>query len=299
MRSVGVIAHGGKTLDGGLPELRRALERRGVVDPFWCVVPKSRKAPKQVRHALKEGAELILAWGGDGMVQRCVDAMAGTDAALAIIPAGTANLLASNLGIPKELEAAVEVGLSGERLRLDLGRANGEAFAVMAGAGFDARMIADADGRLKERLGRLAYVLSGAKNLRARRFGASIDVDGGQWFRGEASCILLGNVGRLFGGVEVFAGARPDDGLLELGVVTAEGVVQWLRTLARTAWGTGSKSRYAQTTTGRVVRIELDRKVPLELDGGDRKKVRSLLVEVQPAAVDVCVPSGTPPASTG
>src|SRR6185437_9937611 len=162
MVKVAVVAHSGKTLGGGLPELRRALEAAGVADPFWCEVPKSRKAPAQVRHALDEGAELIVAWGGDGMVQRCVDAMSGADAALAIIPAGTANLLASNLGIPKDLEGAVEVGLAGERLKLDLGRANGEAFAVMAGAGFDARMIADADGRLKERLGRLAYVLSGA-----------------------------------------------------------------------------------------------------------------------------------------
>ena len=61
MRRVGVIAHGGKTLGGGLPELRWALERHGVVDPFWSVVPKSRKAPEQVKRALKDGAELVFA----------------------------------------------------------------------------------------------------------------------------------------------------------------------------------------------------------------------------------------------
>jgi diacylglycerol kinase (ATP) len=299
MRSVGVIAHGGKTLDGGLHELRRALRRHGVVDPLWSVVPKSRKAPKEVRRELKQGAELIFAWGGDGMVQRCVDVLAGTDAALAIIPAGTANLLASNLGIPKDLEAAVEIGLFGERLRLDVGRVNGEGFAVMAGAGFDARMIADADGRLKERLGRLAYVVSGAKHLRAKPFEARIDVDGNGWFRGEASCILLGNVGKLFGGVEVFAEARPDDGLLEVGVVTAEGAAQWLRTLARAALGSANGSPYARTTTAHTVRIKLDRKVPYELDGGDRKKVKSLSVEVETGAVQVCVPSVAGAASAG
>jgi YegS/Rv2252/BmrU family lipid kinase len=299
MTSVGVIAHGGKTLDGGLDELRRALRRHGVVDPLWSVVPKSRKAPKEVRRELKEGAELIFAWGGDGMVQRCVDVLAGTNAALAIIPAGTANLLASNLGIPKDLEAAVEIGLFGERLRLDVGRVNGEGFAVMAGAGFDARMIADADGRLKERLGRLAYVVSGAKHLRAKPFEARIDVDGDGWFRGQASCILLGNVGKLFGGVEVFAEARPDDGLLEVGVVTAEGAAQWLRTLARAALGSAHGSPYARTTTAHTVRIKLDRKVPYELDGGDRKKVKSLRVEVETGAVQVCVPSTAGAASAG
>jgi diacylglycerol kinase (ATP) len=270
-----------------------------VVDPFWSIVPKSRKAPKQVRRALDAGAELIFAWGGDGMVQRCVDVVAGTEAALAIVPAGTANLLASNLGIPKDVEAAVEVGLSGERLKLDVGRVNGEGFAVMAGAGFDARMIADADGRLKERLGRAAYLVSGAKNLRARPFGARIKVDGTEWFRGEASCILLGNVGKLFGGVEVFAEARPDDGRLALGVVTADGVVQWLRTLARAALGTASESPYARTTTARIVRIKLDRKVRYQLDGGERTKVKSLRIVVEPGAVEVCVPRAPDAASAG
>src|SRR3954466_862483 len=134
---VAVIAHSGKTLGGGLLELRRVLEAAGIDDPFWCEVPKSRKAPAQVRRALDEGAELIFAWGGDGMVQRCIDVLAGSGVTLAIIPAGTANLFATNLGIPKDIEEAVAIGLHGVRRTLDLGRFNGERFAVMAGAGFD------------------------------------------------------------------------------------------------------------------------------------------------------------------
>ena len=59
---VAVIAHSGKTLGGGLPELRRVLEAEGVEEPFWCEIPKSRKAPAQVRRALAEGAELVFAW---------------------------------------------------------------------------------------------------------------------------------------------------------------------------------------------------------------------------------------------
>ena len=160
--TVAVIAHAGKTLGGGLPGLRRALEPRGVPNPLWAEVPKSKKAPKQVERALEAGADLIFAWGGDGLVQRCLDVVAGTKAALAIVPAGTANLLATNLGIPKDIEQAVEVGLEGERRRLDVGRLNGERFGVMAGAGFDAAMIHDADGALKDRLGRAAYIWTGA-----------------------------------------------------------------------------------------------------------------------------------------
>ena len=66
MSKVAVIAHAGKTLGDGLPDLRRALEERDVPNPFWAEVPKSRKAPKQVERALERGAELVFAWGGDG-----------------------------------------------------------------------------------------------------------------------------------------------------------------------------------------------------------------------------------------
>ena len=108
---VAVIAHAGKSFGGGLPELRRVLAAEGIEDPFWVEVPKSKKAPVQVQRALEEGAELVFAWGGDGMVQRCVDVLAGTKATVGIIPAGTANLLATNLGITKDLKAAVSIAL--------------------------------------------------------------------------------------------------------------------------------------------------------------------------------------------
>ena len=290
--NVAVIAHAGKTLEGGLAALRRALAAEGIDKPFWSEVPKSREAPKQVRRALKQGAELVFAWGGDGMVQRCVDVLAGTDVALAIVPAGTANLFASDLGIPKDIEDAVQIGLRGERRRLDVGRFNEEHFAVMAGAGFDAAMIRDAgDGGLKERFGRAAYVWTGSENLRSKPFAAEITVDGVGWYKGKASCILFGNVGKLFGGIEVFEDARPDDGQLEVGVVTADGLLEWGRMIARVAVGAADKSPFAQSTKARrSVKVKLNRKIRYELDGGDRTKVKAFKVDVEAAAVTVCVP---------
>jgi YegS/Rv2252/BmrU family lipid kinase len=288
--NVAVVAHRDKSLGDGLPGLRRSLEQRGIPTPLWLEVAKSKKAPKQVTYALEQGADLIFAWGGDGLVQRCLDVMAGTDAVLAIVPAGTANLLATNLGIPKHIEEAVEVGLAGERRRLDVGRLNGERFAVMAGAGFDASMIREADGALKDHFGRAAYIWTGAQATRAKPFKARISIDGDAWFRGKASCILVGNVGHLFGGVEVFDRARPDDGRLDIGVVTANGVVQWGRTLARTATGKPERSPFVRVTSGRAIDVKLDRKVLYELDGGDRTKTKTLKVRVEPKAVTVCVP---------
>jgi diacylglycerol kinase (ATP) len=287
--NVAVVAHAEKRLDGGLPELRRVLEAEGIDDPLWYEVPKAKNAPKQVRRALDEGAELVFAWGGDGTVRRCVGEMAGEDARLAVLPAGTANLFATNLGIPQDIERAVAIGLRGERKRLDVGRFAGERFAVMAGVGFDAAMIRDSD-HLKDKVGRVAYLWSGSKNLPAEVFEAKIRVDGTKWFDGRASCILVGNVGELFGGVEVFPDASADDGLLEVGVVTAEGLVQWTRTLARTAAGDPVKSPFVRATKARKLKVELDRKVRYELDGGDRSKVRSFKVKVEPKALTLCVP---------
>jgi diacylglycerol kinase (ATP) len=287
---IAVIAHGGKSIDGGLPELRRTLARHGVTDPLWAEVPKSRKAPKQVRRLLDQGAERFIVWGGDGMAQRCIDTLAGTGTALAIVPAGTANLLASNFGIPKDIEGAVVTGLHGRERTIDVAKLNGERFAVMAGAGFDADMIGGVDGGIKDRFGRAAYIWTGAKSMRTPSFKATIDVEGTPWYRGPASCILAGNVGALFGGVEVFADAEPDDGQLDLAVITAEGVAEWTRAVARTIAGRPERSPFFRVTKGRKVKVKLNRKVPYELDGGVRAKVKAYRLEVEPGAITLMVP---------
>jgi diacylglycerol kinase (ATP) len=287
---VAVVANPAKSLGGGLLELRRVLERAGVVEPLWREVPKSRKAPAALKQVLAEGAELVFAWGGDGLVQRCIDVLAGSDVPLAVLPAGTSNLLATNLDLPLDIADAVAVGLGGDRRRIDVGRCNGERFAVMAGSGIDAAMIRDADGSLKDRLGRVAYVWAGLKNLRSDPYGAQVKVDGVTWFKGDVSCILVGNLGKLFGGVEVFGDARPDDGKLEVGVITAEGFTQWARTAARAVVATADSSPFVRATKAESVKVKLNRKVLYELDGGDRTKTKSFKVKVEPAAVTLCVP---------
>lgn len=290
MNKVAVIAHAGKTIGGGLEELRVTLARAGITDPIWSEVPKSRYAPERVQRALDEGAELVFVWGGDGMVQRSIDRLAGTGVTLAIIPAGTANLFASSLGIPADIADAVDIGLNGHDRTLDVGKINGERFAVMAGAGLDARMIQEADGGLKDRFGRLAYIWTASKNLRREPFKARIEINDELWFKGTASCVLLGNVGSLFGGIEAFDNAEPDDGLLEVGVTNAEGMGEWARTVARTAMGTTSKSPFVQVTKAKKVRVELDRKVAYELDGGAREPTKLLKVKIEPGAITVRVP---------
>jgi diacylglycerol kinase (ATP) len=291
MQKVAVVAHAGKSFGGGLGELREVLARAGIADPLWYEVTKSRKAPKYARRALTQGAEVIFVWGGDGTVQRCIDAVAGTGAVLAILPAGTANLLATNLQVPANLTEAVRVGLHGDRRRLDTGSVNGEHFAVMAGAGFDARMIKDADRGMKDRIGRVAYLYAGARNLSARRVKATIEVDGRRFFEGRISCVLAGNVSKLLGGVEAFSGAQPDDGLLELGVVTAKNPVEWARTLGRVALGEAEISPFVEVTRGKRFRLRFDRRFPYELDGGARPAVKKVRIKVHPSSIKICIPA--------
>ncbi|MDQ3739120.1 MAG: diacylglycerol kinase family lipid kinase, partial [Actinomycetota bacterium] len=166
MTTVGVLAHERKSLGKGLEELRSALADAGFADPPWYEVSKSKNAPKQVRRLLDDGVDRLLVWGGDGTVRRCIDTIVAEDAQieLGILPAGTANLLAHSLGIPIDVRESVHVALHGSLRRIDVGVINGEAFVVMAGTGFDALMIRDAEDGMKDRLGRLSNIRAGARN---------------------------------------------------------------------------------------------------------------------------------------
>jgi YegS/Rv2252/BmrU family lipid kinase len=293
-RTIAVVAHQRKTLGGGLDELRRRITDAGIDTLLWYEVPTSRKAPKQVRKAVKAGVDLLVVWGGDGIVQRSLDVLArtkgGSKIPLAVIPAGTGNLLATNLGVPHDLEQAVDVALHGKRRRIDLGRLDGEYFGVMAGVGFDGAMINDADRKMKDRLGKLAYVWTGLRHIDGKPATARILVDGQKWFDDEASCVLIGNVGKITGGIEAFEDAKPDDGWLDVGVSTAQGAWEWARALGTMAVGRSDRSPFVRTTRARRIDVKLKSKMEYELDGGARTKTRRLSAAVVPGAVKICAP---------
>ena len=117
---------------------------------------------RATREALKAGCDLVVAVGGDGLVQQVLTVLAGTKVALAIVPSGTGNLLAGNLAIPEDHAEAVRVALRGRRRRIDVGRlaidGKRRAFAVACGVGFDADVMERTDGEQKGRWGKLAYV---------------------------------------------------------------------------------------------------------------------------------------------
>jgi diacylglycerol kinase family enzyme len=290
---IAVVAHAKKSLGGGLPELRAELQRRGQSVVAWHEVMKSDKVPEAVRAALAADAELLLLWGGDGTVQRALDTVARKKmpgVPIAVLPAGTSNLFASNFDIPIDLPAALDVALGGVRARIDVGSFNGERFGVMAGVGFDALMIGDASRRMKDRLGRAAYVYTGLKNLKRASVDAQVCVDDRVWFTGATPCVLVGNVGDLFGGITLLQEADPSDGRLDVGVLHPERLREWARLAGRAVRGEAEQSGFLSTTSGRRVDVRLSRRMPYELDGGARGTTKRLRVRLKEQAVTVCVP---------
>ena len=145
----------------GLDELRALIETRladaGWPVPAWLETTAEDPGTGQARQAVEDGAEVVFVSGGDGTVRACIEGLVGTDAALAVLPGGTGNLLAGNLGIPPRPEDGIRLALDRGRRALDVGEVDGQAFAVMAGMGLDAAMMEDAPTALKAKAGPLAY----------------------------------------------------------------------------------------------------------------------------------------------
>jgi diacylglycerol kinase family enzyme len=160
----------------------------------------------------------------------------------------------------------------------------------MAGVGFDAEMIRDTDRSMKDRAGRLAYFWTGLRHVKDGATPIKIDIDGVRWFSGNASCVLLGNVGTIIGGIRAFDDARPDDGWLDVGVATARNPVQWARTLGRIMTGRSDESPFVRVTRAREVDVKLAVPRVYELDGGARGMTKRIKARVNPEAITVCVP---------
>ena len=290
MTQIAVIAHAEKLDPSARKELEDAFFLAGI-EAAWTDVPKAKKARKATAQAVEAGADVVIACGGDGTVRAASEALVGTDTALAVLPAGTANLFANAFGLPTRPADLVALVTSGARRTIDSGVCNDRSFNVMAGAGFDARMIDEADEH-KERFGMLAYVRAGLHHARGGdRFDARVTVDGVPFFAGPATCVLVANIGTLKAGVTAFPDASPTDGRLDVGVVTAAGLRQWAAVLAKTLRRRGDESPHTTVGQGTSIEVRLDAKHRFELDGGCKGTTKKLSFSVRPGALRLCAPA--------
>lgn len=292
MRHAAVVVNPTKVGDlGALHKLIcTAMSSHGWGDPLWLETTADETGAAQAKTALAAGVELVIACGGDGTVTACVAAVAGTSVPLAILPAGTGNLLARNLRLPLDLGEALVVALTGTDSLLDVGRANEAPFVVMAGLGLDARMLDSASDELKKRAGWLAYAWSLARQLRHRPVRARLRVDGGPAVRRRASAIIVGNVGTLRAGIPLLPDAKPDDGMLDVVVLTAQGWAAWATVAAHLMLRRRTTNRVTRMTC-RELRIDVDREQLWQADGEVLGRTKNLVVTIAPGRLLLRVPA--------
>jgi diacylglycerol kinase (ATP) len=276
-----------------LTELRaiveQALAAAGWPPPDWLETTPEDPGTGQTRRAVEAGAQVVFVSGGDGTVRACLLGLAGTAAALAVLPAGTGNLLAANLGLPLDPADAVRVAVAGGRRRVDLGEVDGELFAVMAGMGFDAAVMDSTSATLKARIGPLAYVLSAVPHLFGRPMRVQVCVDDDPPRRRHARAVLVGNVGQLQGGIRLLPDAEPDNGRMDVAILAPRNLAHWAALAVAVLLRRERVPRMEVIRGGHVI-ISSDRAQPRELDGDVIAAANTLEVRVRPGALWLCVP---------
>ncbi|MEU1350996.1 diacylglycerol kinase family protein [Streptomyces sp. NPDC005795] len=309
-----VIVNPTVTDDAQRDSLRLVLEQHGHHAAEFVSTTAEDPGGGQAAAAIVAGASLVVVCGGDGTVRAAADALAGSGVPLAVVPCGTGNLLARNLGLPLKPADALAAALSGGPRRIDIGRIEGDSlparrFTAMAGAGLDAAMLENTGDRAKSAWGWPAYVVAGVSSLRAPRMSVSIRLDNGPVLHRTARMVLLANVGRVQGGAALVPAAEPDDGLLDLAVFDPHGPTGWLRALGILLRGRskpphprarGSFPHAGGENTGTPVEYFPFRRAelrftsvqPREADGDPVRPGRLLVAEVEPGALTVLLPSG-------
>lgn len=259
---------------------------------IWLETTPDDPGRSMAHRALEAGVDLVMVAGGDGTVRAVSSQLAGTEMPMALIPAGTGNLLARNLSIPLDTDAAIRLALHGRLTAIDMVTCTfddgKERFVVMAGMGLDAQIMESTDSGLKKVIRSGAYAVAAVQNAVPDPFTATITLDDEPPERRHMVMALMGNVGTITGGMTLFPRAAPTDGMVDLLLASPGKVVDWARLGAQIL--TGQEMEGFTLTRARKVRIEVDRPVPFELDGDTAGSTRTLSAEVEEGALHVVVP---------
>lgn len=274
------------------PGAKRFLERHGIATRI--AVPESARGfEREARRAAERGDDLLFSVGGDGTLRLAAGAIAGSETALAVIPAGTADVWAKETGIPRGFRAAFEAHIRGQRLQADLGRAGGEPFLLLASLGWDAEIASHVSGPVKRILGPGAYVLHGALRAPRMRPSAMRWSDDTGSHEADVAVMVISN-SRLYGGMVSFTpGATVDDGLLDACVLCPAGHGDGVRLAAKLGLGRLAGDRCVACSRSPTYTIETPG-IPLEVDG-DVVGASPVEIRVEPGALMVSVPAGAPP----
>jgi diacylglycerol kinase family enzyme len=288
-----------------LRRCRAAAEEHGW-EPWFAPTTGIENGLALTRRAVAAGAGLVFAAGGDGTVRACAEALACTGVPLAVVPLGTANLIARALGVPGRAGRAVEAGFGGKDRTIDLARmdeavtggagTDGTWFTAMAGIGLDAAVVAATREPVKRRLGWVAYAAAGLTQLALPPQDFTVRLDEAEPLRRRARCVVVANAGLLPGGFTLLPGARLDDGLLDVGILAPTGTWGWLRAAGRVLASSEDRrearrgDRTLERFQGCRVVISAGTSLPRQVDGEIVAPGRALAVSVCPGALTVRLP---------
>ena len=269
--------------------IRQAIEETGK-KLIWLETTPEDSGQGLAKDAVGQGADLVIATGGDGTVMACATALAGSEVPLAVLPLGTGNLVATNFDIPTDLDQALEIALECRRRRIDLGAIGDGRFVIAAGMGFDAAMLRDASHMLKARIGPLAYVWSALRNLRRPRASYRLRLDGGQELTRRAQGVLVANLGKIQGGLPILPDAVPDDGQFDIAVLKTRTLRSWVGVAARILVRSRKPGPQVDTFRAAKVEIRCDRAQPVQFDGDTVEPTDRLDLEIDPSSLTLAVP---------
>ncbi|KFI59786.1 diacylglycerol/lipid kinase family protein [Bifidobacterium cuniculi] len=297
-------------------KIREFCRERGLGETMFIETQLDKDGRACTQEALERGADVVIAVGGDGTVRTVASALAGTGHAMGIVPIGTGNLFARNMGIPiDDVTAALTIAVSHGSHRVDVGRLqlldrpdedHGHAFLIIAGVGFDAVMIDDTDPNLKKNVSWLAYFVSGAKHLFAPKYHADVSITDGEGKpktlrQLEFRTFMAGNCGQ----IPVFS-LMPDasfnDGLLDFELIDTDGgLIGWANLFGDVVHQTITKKAEQSPLSahskidqmqGRSAELVLDKPVLTQVDGDMLPETKHLKFTVDREALIVRVPLG-------
>jgi diacylglycerol kinase family enzyme/membrane-associated phospholipid phosphatase len=276
-------------------KVAEAARRHGWDAPMWFETTSDDAGRSMTHAALADGADAVLVAGGDGTVRVVCGELARTGVPVGIVPAGTGNLLARNLDLPLNIDAAVEVMFTGDDRAVDIARIEGdglgeETCVVMAGVGLDAAIMENAHAELKAKMGWTAYVVAALRQIRYPSMRTEISIDGGPVQRYRARSVVIGNVGYLQAGIPLLPDASIDDGLLDVVVIAPRRSLGWLSLVVRVMFRRPKTDDRLARMTGRDIMVRTANPTPRQLDGDSVGAGNELRAEVQAGVLLVRVP---------
>lgn len=286
---------GGTSDDDLRASIEKALKEGGA-DYEIRETTKERDGAVLAREARAEGVTHVAACGGDGTVMAVVNGLGANEegkppVTLSILAGGTANLIATALGLPTEPEEAVAVALGGKERDIDLGRRDDTLFVLGIGVGLTERLVSQTSSEAKEKIGRLAYLLALLKELGARPHGFELVLDGGKKVQSRGVALVIANTGEIGHGMSFAPDAKLDDGLLDVCVLHRFDFLDVVRLGFRTLLGKLKHDRAMSFHQSRRVELKADPPLEVQIDGEPVEAKTPILAESLPKALRVKVPA--------